>query len=81
MGFLRLDIQKDGLTYCIEATTVNEVTIEALLREDQDGWGLDECTKAVPSRKQGYWRLGRRKSWAKALAEALDLLEKAASAR
>jgi hypothetical protein len=81
MGFLRLDIQKDGLTYCIEATTVNEVTIEALLTEDCDGWALEECTKATPLNDCEFWRIGRRKSWAKALAEALDILEQAANAR
>jgi hypothetical protein len=81
MSFLRLDIQKDGLTYCIEADTVNEVKIEGLLRENCDGWMLVECTRNVPSVFQGRWNIGRRKSWTKALAEALELLEKTADSR
>lgn len=66
---LRLDIQKDGLTYCIDLTDVDERRQEALLLEDADGWYLQD----VP----GNWgvRIGRRKSWTRALAEALDLIE------
>lgn len=66
---LKLDIQKDGLTYCIDMTSVDERRQEALLREDTEGWHLQDVG--------GDWvvRIGRRKSWTRALAEALELIE------
>lgn len=66
---LQLDIQKDGLTYCIDMTSVDERRQEALLRQDAEGWHLQDVT--------GDWvvRIGRRKSWTRALAEALELIE------
>lgn len=66
---LRLDIQKDGFTYCIDMTSVDERRQEALLCEDSEGWHLQDVG--------GKWvvRIGRRKSWTKALAEALDIVE------
>ena len=50
-------------------TSVDERRQEALLREDAEGWHLQDVT--------GDWvvRIGRRKSWARALAEALELIE------
>jgi hypothetical protein len=56
---LRLDIQKDGLTYCIDMTSVEEVRQEALLSQDAEGWHLQDVA--------GDWvvSIGRRKSWAR----------------
>jgi hypothetical protein len=72
-----LSIDKDGLTYCIEYTSVvSHRTVEALLREDEEGWQLTDCThprhKPLRDFSQG---IGRRKSWIKALHDALVIVE------
>lgn len=77
-----LTIEKDGLTYCIEFTSlVTNRTVEALLREEQDGcWHLTDCThqKHKPLRDFSQ-RIGRRKEWQKALHDALVIVEAEAS--
>lgn len=74
MAFQSLEITKDGMTYCIEAQSHDGARVEALLREDHDGWHLTECTRGVAQRDQFTRRLGRRKRWIDALSIALGFL-------
>lgn len=65
-----LDIQKDGLTYVIEhSLALDDGNAQSwLLREDSDGWLLWQT--------QGdAHRIGRRKTWQKALHDALVYIE------
>ncbi len=70
MSHLRLlfddvEVTKDGLTYIIERTH-REQSISMVMREDSDGWLMKSSGGA-----DVVHRLGRRKSWIKALHDAL----------
>lgn len=73
---MTLRIEKDGMSYCIDlARAGSGESMEAILREDSDGWYIDEVTRARPLGECWYHRIGRRKSWQKALTECLELME------
>lgn len=68
---MKLEIQKDGLTYIITASMEFETRqIVALLQEDQEGWLLWDGIGLRWSH-----RIGRRKTWQKALHDALVYIE------
>lgn len=70
-----LEITKDGLTFVIEQSLpLGCVIIEALLRQDQDGYNLMWNIKNTESSYQSY-NLGRRNQWQKALSDALIFIE------
>lgn len=81
MSFQTLDINKDGLTYCIDAVTHDGEKYEGLLSEDTEGWLLEEVTRAKPAALCLCNRIGRRKSWVTALADALVIIAKATGAQ
>jgi len=65
-----LDIQKDGLTYCIGFNTPFGVhRVEALLDEPEGIWSLH-----ITSHDRVHV-IGRRKLWQQALADALVIVE------
>lgn len=70
---MNLSIEQFGLTYSIELTRAGSgAYMEALLSEDSDGWKLAETTRGTD---RDTTRIGRRKRWQDALAEALILME------
>lgn len=71
-----LNVYQDGAIYCIELERAGSgERMEALLQEDAGGWLVTEITRTTPINQRLGSRLGRRKQWQTALAEALVFIE------
>jgi hypothetical protein len=65
-----IEVQQDGLTYVLTMTEpIGPAIVEQLMREGPNGWYLTDVVGDY------FHLIGRRKSWQKALHDALVLME------
>jgi hypothetical protein len=77
-----LEIEKDGLYFCITyANAATQYTVEALLEEAEGVWMLTDTTRGHTDKTSFSQRIGRRQKWQDALASALIIMEAESRAR